>query len=606
MTLSNRISRAGAIPLLVAVAIAVLVAIIALAPTRPASAAPAAGNCNLSPMLLDMLLARYKLESYQCNSLDISGDEATLIRTDTNTGGRYTLADGEKADTWDFSGDGLNSFAISDDDVKILQVLTDADATDTAPGPTVEAPVRYIDLTDNPLTADDVDFKNIPKNVAVILSAESNITGFQAAEYRVTEGSAGYVSVAFPNLIPDGQSSLALTVTLSGDATADRSDALGTGNTTQLIDFGTTGTASAFNEADDATREFVANSEAEDVIFYWPITVGKDNSNDEDWDIDLAIAETTPRAADVVPEFDLNQNDEASVIILDADAPAVSVCDRSEDVEAEILDFAADATNGGARNGTDGWDGNLRCGDITARDLGTIPSLTIVDDDGDGAPLEELTSGDFNSLTGLTSLTITGARNLPSGIFAGVGSGDKSTAVTITFSQNTSTDEDDDKVGNFKPSTIPGHIWDDQEVQQVIILTDDLNDDKKAVTTGLDAGLYAGEENGHFFVLTSTTTATYILGNSVDFSDLTSTTADPPPNPIMGPVIPAVAADAPARAIRFAVRIPNVDDEDKGSRTEWLFLFPSDDDNDRTNGNANVTTASDLKALATVAITDDD
>jgi hypothetical protein len=607
LTLSNRITLAGAIPLLVAVALAVLVAAIALAPSRPAMAGATAANCGLSPMFLDMLLDRYGLKSYQCNSLHLGG-----TADDIHSGGspRYTLADGEKGDTWDFSGQDLDSFAISDDDAAILKAITDSRATIPADdantpnvdeslgtGTVVEAGVLYIDLTDNPITVDDVDFKNIPKNVAVVLSADSNITGFQLADYEVTENAAGYVSVAFPNLIPDAQSTLAFTVTLSGDATSDRSDALGAGNTTRLIDFGVVDSADGFSAADDATRTFVANSEAEDKIFYWPITVGKDNSNGDDWDFRATITETTARAADVVPEFDLT-NDYADVTVLDADAPAVSVCDRSEHVEDAILAIAR--VRAAATDATT-WDGNDRCGEITSRDLGTIDTLSIVDTD-DAEPIADLIAGDFESLSGLTALTITGARSLPSGIFAGVGKAG-SDLVTIRFGQNTSTDDDVDKVGNFKPSTIPSHIWDDQEEDQVIILADDLDDDDKGVTSGLDAALYAGEEGGHFFVLTSTTTAKYVLGNSVVFGTGADATTFLGGSPELVP--DATATDKPM-VVRFAVDIPNVDDKDKGDRNMWLFLFNTDNDDTVGAPDADPDDASDLKALAIVAITDDD
>ena len=71
LTLSNRITLAGALPILVAFALAVLIAAIALAPSRPASADAHADTCDLSPLLLDMLLERYSLEPYDCDQLDL-------------------------------------------------------------------------------------------------------------------------------------------------------------------------------------------------------------------------------------------------------------------------------------------------------------------------------------------------------------------------------------------------------------------------------------------------------------------------------------------------------------------------------------------------------
>ena len=604
LTLSNRISLAGAIPLLVAVAIAVLVAAIALAPSKPTSAFAENDNCKLSPLLLDMLLDRYDMKSHQCNTLDLSG---TLP----------TLADGEKADTWDFSSQELSSFAISDDDAGILKVLTGSDADGTG-GTVVEAGVRYIDLTGNPLTVDDVSFKNIPNNVAVILSAESNVAGFQAEEFEVTEAAASYISVAFPGIHDDDavtddpatapdESDMTVTVTIGGDG----DDAANTATTPltlkrQHVNFGVS--ADAANAS--AARTFVANSGADNVIFYWPITVDKDNENDEDWDISLTILEVVGATGitNANANFDL-LNDEADVTILDADAPMLSVCDRSEDVEEAILDYAGDTTGArGGQAGADGFGGNTRCDDITLRDLGTIPTLNIMDaDTEDAEAIEDLVAGDFEGMAGLTTLHIVGARSLPAGIFAGVGKAGTDT-VEITFANNSPpADSDADKVGDFKPSTIPSHIWADQEKQQVIVLSDDTNAKGEGTTSGLDAGLYAADEGGSFFVLTNAATSAYILGSKVDFAALGATDA----NPIMRPAI-ADRGGGPgkekSKVVRFAISVPEDDDDKDGNL--WLFLF--DFDKGATASNTDVasvsppTNASDLRALATVAITDND
>ena len=93
-------------------------------------------------------------------------------------------------------------------------------------GPVVESTVRYIDLTNNPLTVDDVSFKNIPFNVAVILSAESNVAGFQSEDYELTEGQVGYISAAFPDLRDSDAADMTVTVTVGGDADNDANRAL--------------------------------------------------------------------------------------------------------------------------------------------------------------------------------------------------------------------------------------------------------------------------------------------------------------------------------------------------------------------------------------------
>lgn len=601
LTLSNRISLAGAIPLLVAVAVAVLVAAIALAPSKPASAFPENDNCKLSPLLLDMLLDRYSMKSFQCNTITLTAPDS------------LTLADGEKADTWDFSSQELSSFAISDDDADILKVLTGTDADGTG-GTVVETGVRYIDLTGNPLTVDDVSFKNIPSNVAVILSADSNVAGFQAEEYEVTEAAASYISVAFPGIHDDDattddtgtaadESDMTVTVTIGGDGDDTANTATTLTNKREHVSFGA-------GLATSATRTFVANSGAENVIFYWPITVGKDNENDEDWDISLTIAETAAGITNANANFDL-LNDEADVTILDADAPMLSVCDRSEDVEEAILAYANPTASGtlGEQSGADGFGGNDRCDDITLRDLGTIPSLTIMDADTDDAEaIEDLVAGDFEGMAGLTTLHIVGARSLPAGIFAGVGKAGTNT-VEITFANNAPpADSDADKVGDFKPSTIPSHIWADQEKQQVIVLSDDTNAKGEGTTSGLDAGLYAADEGGSFFVLTNAATSAYILGSKVDFAGLAAGGA----NPIDRPVI-ADRGGGPgkekSKVVRFAISVPEDDDDKDGNL--WLFLFNYNSDaaaasNVAIGAVTNPTNASDLKALATVAITDND
>ena len=149
------------------------------------------------------------------------------------------------------------------------------------------------------------------------------------------------------------------------------------------------------------------------MIFYLPLTVSKDNENDEDWDISLRIAETAAALTNANDGFELT-NDEADVTILDADAPTLSVCDRSEDVESAILSYATNAA-GGAQAEAAGFGGNVRCDDITVRDLGTIRTFTVTDADADDRePIANLVSGDFEGFTGVTSLHIVGSRNLPS------------------------------------------------------------------------------------------------------------------------------------------------------------------------------------------------
>ena len=243
LTFSNRITLAGALPLLVAFALAVLVAAIVLAPVGQVKATNTAKACKLSPVILDMLLDRYGKASHECNDLNISdvdGADATA-----------TLANGESATTWDFSGQELTEFAISDDDAAILKLLTDeretipaedddqTDADDTVgTGPVVEPGVRYIDLTGNPLSIEDVSAANIPFNVAVILSAETVVSGFQSNEGVITENSAGFVPVAFPNMNA-GEGELSIVVAFSGDSAQNIHPNVADSSTRiNLIDFG--------------------------------------------------------------------------------------------------------------------------------------------------------------------------------------------------------------------------------------------------------------------------------------------------------------------------------------------------------------------------------
>lgn len=621
LTLSNRITLAGAVPLLVAAAVAIFVAALALVPTRPASAAADANTCKITPVILEMLLDRYGQKAADCDDLNLE------------TGSAPTLAKPDEEDTWDLSGKNLTSFAITDDDAKYLKALIGGAAGTR----TTEAEVHYIDLTDNPLSVDDVSFKNIPSDVAVKLTAESNVKGFQQADYTVTEGSASYISAAFPDMLTGSNTHIQFTVDLTGDVTDDVNSAIegdASAAKIELVSFGTG------DNNEDASKTFEADSDSESVIFYWPITVSNDNENDDDWEITLTINEDSgflqaasagglASATAATVEF---ATDSAEVTVLDADKPAIEVCDRSEDVEEAILGVVEpDATV--TRYG--GTTGNPRdCDELTKRDLSKIVQLTVADDDEDDKePLETLLAGDFSDLTALHRLHIVGARNLPSGIFAGVGKnakldanndgtpdddgsgGTTDTTVEITFEKNVPTDSDEDSVGDFTPSTIPQHIWADQEPGQVIILADDKGSNDKGVTKGLDADLYAGSENGHFFVLTNAATAKWVLKNTISFAS--GQTANPFTTPRIGtgslgtggadPIGDATADRAnvvgggqnsnTSRVVRFAVDIPNVDDEDKGDRNTWLFLFADGDD--PTNAGA-------LVDLARVAITDDD
>ncbi len=574
MTLSNRITLAGALPILVAFALAVLVAAIALAPSRPAFAAPDAKLCDLSPVLLEMLLERQDASAQQCDTLIPATEE------------QLAAADFEE-DTWDLSANddrSLTEFAISDDDADKLKVFLN-DNNVGANDPAIPATVKYIDLTGNPLMIDDVDFKNIPPTAAVILSADSPVAGFQDTEYTVTEGSPSYIAFALPDLTFDSNATvLAPSFTITGrDATEDfDTNEFMSGSHLQLIKFGTGAAAS---------RPTEINSVSDNRIFYLPFTVDKDNDNSDEWDFTIEINAGITGAT---TGYEL-ANDKADITVLDADAPSTSVCDRSEDVEAEILDKADD-------DGVDATFGaHTKCDDLTLRDLGAFTSLVIDDDDLDLEPIEDLVAGDFEGLKGLTTLHIVGARSLPSGIFAGVGSADGN-SVQITFGKNTSPDDDVDQVGNLTPSTIPAHIFSDQEPQQVIILTDDTNDAGEGTTSGLDAGLYAGVEGEHIFVLTNAATTSYILGNKVDFAAF----GDGQANPIQGPTIAdrgAGSGEDNSKAARFAVKILPDDSEDKGERNTWLFLF---DTATGTEAPANPDNAGDLKDIAVVAVTDDD
>ena len=588
MTFSNRITLAGAIPLLVMVALAVLVAAIAVVPRESANAAATADSCTkLSSVYWDLLKERYAgLDDFECNTFDPADTGTWSLDTDVST------------TTWDFSGKELASFAMSEDDAATLTTLFGAGM--------VEDTVRYFDLTDNPLTIEDIDFARIPQDVAIILSADSNLAGFQSDATTFAEGSRSYIAMAFPNLFRDTVTSTTVTIDIGGrdsQTPANAGSSESGSNRVALIRFGG-------DPADeDAERSVVADSEAEDVIFYYPINVDKDNTTEEEWDFTLSVTRDTDGISAAPADFDLD-NDEIDVTVTDVDAPSVSVCDRSEDVQENILDVVG-AT--GVLAATYG--GHTDCDELTIRDLGNIRALTVDDDDTEeGGALEPLMAGDFSDLSGLTMLHLIGAESLPSGIFAGVGkdavvdpTADPvvDTTVEITFAANTG--EDHDKVGNYTPNTIPSHIWDDQEPGQVIVLTDDTNEDDEGVTSGFDADLYPGTEGGHIFVLTNARTAAWVLGKTVTFG--TGADADSPSSPSISNInhdgddgtTPLVrsggSGNEGSRVVRFAIAIPDTDDDE---RTEWLFLF---EDADGTLADFSATNASGLKDVATVVIT---
>lgn len=566
LTLSNRITFAGAIPLVLALGILALVAVITLAPARPALATENAGTCNLSAVHLDMLLDRHNLQSQHCDTLDFDNALRTV---------------GDKqptADVWDYSGHGLSSFSISKDDQEILRRLNSTNTddpiviTDVEPMP---AAVKYIDLSGNPLTIDDVDFTYIPSRIALILSADSTTNGFQSDEYTVTEAAPSYVAVAFPSLkFTTGSSTLTPTFAISGSDAAKQftgtDQPYQSGSHRQLIKFGV--------GSGDDNRTSEVNSLSENKIFYLPLTVDKDNDTRDDWDFRITIQSAIQNAQ---TGYKL-ANSEADITVLDADKPATSVCDRSEDVEAAILNLAAAASTQNT------YGGHTRCDDLTGRDLAAITTLAVSDDDGDGEPIRSLVSGDFGGLTNLTTLTITGAGTLPSGIFADVGK--DGAGVQISFVKNDNQGDDDiAEVGKYTPSTLPQHVFDDQQPKQVIILDDDLNADKKGVTAGLDATAYAVTEGSKFFALTPATQTYHVVSKSVTIEGDNAST-------VVTPTISDAnrgTADSP-KVARYAIAPP--DDADSNDESMWLFLFSQ----------ADPTSAAHLVDLATVSVTDDD
>ena len=592
MTFSNRIPLAGTIPVLVVLALAAMMAVIAFGSTQRASAAPTNDACGISPDILDMLIARYDdVDANDCDTLDLFDGG-----TDGPDAEGLTRNEDHALDTWDFSGQDLPSFAISDDDAEALTLLN-AERTGTA-APTaaqldasqvVEKSVKYIDLTGNPLTIDDVSLANIPSNVALKISVDSNVSGFQTDAVTITEDKPAYIGIAIPDQRDDDDVSLVtLSAALEGGATDDLPSGvtglLLTSNTySTLINLGSTVTSPL-----SAVRTFDLNSESDGVVFYFVVNAGKDNDNDEDWNFDIALADNdsnTINGTNGNLDDDSNYvNQEIEITVLDADAPTNDENSRSEDVVAAIEAAVVAPADSGTFGGHTDFD------ELTLRDLGAIPSLIIRDSDPnyDNAgmpddnqePLTDLLAGDFEGLTGLTSLSLIGANALPSGIFAGVGYDDGT--LEITFAKNARGDDEDiQEVGNFKPSTLPSHIFDDQEKHQVIILDDDLDDDDKRTTTGLDAAIYAAEDGGHFFVMTSATTRYYKLGSSV-ILDSNST--------VDSPSTGQTFIDDSTKVLRFAV---TVEDDDK-ARTEWVFLFNAESPTDVRN----------LVDIAVVEITD--
>ena len=615
LTLSNRITLAGAIPILVAIAVAAIVVAITLAPNRSALAVDDAKGCDLSPVILDMLLDRYGLESHDCDNLDLQDVDGTA-GADNET---LNTDDGHTVNTWDFSGKGLTEFAITKEDADILKVLTDNDTTDTTETSVVEAAVRYIDLTGNPLSIEDVSAANIPARVAVRISSDSTVTGFQSSEYTVTEGKSTFITVAFPNLRSDDDLGFSAFVSVDGDAREDVNRGIAAANTLKrtLISFGDQDAGRA-----NDTRELPLNSESETIVFAWPVMVQKDNDNSDSWIVDLEIPETTAGLTNSVDDFGLAIQ-RSELVVMDADAPTPSVCDRSEDVQRTIEETADRAATANTTDSTGAfliYGGHDDCSELTLTDLGRM-TVAVADDAqadttdsaavaaqtgvfwvedsfGDGEPLESLIAGDFAGLTGVQRLHIIGARSLPSGIFAGVGSADGNT-VEITFDKNTSGEEDVDNVGNITPSTMPAHIWADQEKQQIITIADDTNDKNMGTTGGLDATQYAGTEEGHFFVLTNAATSAYVLDTDLDFASAE----------LAGPSADATEANRlvrnagggkdseTSRVSRFAVTITADDDKDDEDR--WLFLFA----NGVTLSGLNVTNVVDM---AVVSVTDND
>ena len=247
----------------------------------------------------------------------------------------------------------------------------------------------------------------------------------------MTEGTTGYVGIAFPNQREDNARNIALAVNFEGNDVITRtinsalvfSDSdLNDGDTVvNLVDLGTVVSGTP------ARRTLEVDSDSDNVVYYLPITANKDNENEDDWSFTIVIDESNRSETGAGDTLNLTEdddllNEEIDVTVLDADIPAIGD-DRSEDVIEAIVAYITDASQDDQGNLFGGHTGGLD--KLTLRDLGRITRLAIADADSetttDGEPLEQLLSGDFEGLTGLTSLQIVGAQSLPSGIFAGVG-----------------------------------------------------------------------------------------------------------------------------------------------------------------------------------------
>ena len=488
------------------------------------------GACELSPWLRDALLSRdnYNRPAHECDELELEG-----------------LA------IWDFSGLNRSSFEISDADYEILLELSEqreGSLPQELDGFGTREEVRLIDLTGTNVSIARVDFRNIPIGTGIALSVRgsTSVVGFQEEDYTVRENSVGYVSVAFPGVLESNQESLLLHATVDADSDQE-----------SLVNIG---------------RDMLLHGDARNVFYYWPIYVASDNDNDDSWDFDLEFgtivnAYPEPDASGRRESIDLEDvlnGAEAGVEVLDADAPNVEVCERSDLVE--------DAIDEAMPNDV----GHRGCG-ITLGDLGRIDNLELVHEDGEAF---ELASGDLEGLSGLRSLRLKGVSHLPRGIFAGIG--DTEEGVVIDFDRNDPGRSGELRAGDYDLDSIPSHIIGDLEPQQTLLLTGKTDSGGDPLVTGLDQGSYRARAGESFAVTlplyfdpdATTPVETYYVVAQIPYE------FDQDSLPVVDvDGLPAVIENdlQDHDVVRTMIAVPEIEDDEKG---QWVLFVFTDDDED--------------------------
>ena len=414
-----------------------------------------AGICGYSDLMEAAILANNNQTGsiYDCDDFyAATGDDQTFWGGSTGTTGTAT----DKPKDLDLSNKGISTFAPGrgelDGFVKGSRVdlrgngLTTADLDVSEALKTwVSTTVENDETTEFGKSVNGEGTEHVPGLTFLLDGGSTSANGLASPTYTVTEG--GIVWITFQYGSPhadfakvserDGGNWARVTVTVDHDRASDDE----------------TSVVSIMLNSKDAAGTLYA------VPFLFPDDIVIEKDKDYDIEIvDTAMVgvgrfedaqgtgtSTTFTAGEFKGSLDRNA-DEAEITVIDNDTPPVLVADRQDDAADAIANAWAEQVNSANNNATKSKK-KMSIGDIAAIGTLIIGKNNTVANNGD--PISSLSPADLSGLTGLAD-TPTGAVNnnlvyalnladndlteLPSGLFADVGTdskGDLSTGINI-------------------------------------------------------------------------------------------------------------------------------------------------------------------------------